>query len=171
MASRQWKRSAALLGMLVIMAAIGGLARAELGGNAVQPIAFSHKVHMEQQMDCATCHEHVERSPKATLPSNDICLGCHEDPRGKNPEEPKVRELAAQGPIPWVRVNRLPGHVYFSHRAHVTWGKLDCTQCHGNMAEATAPVTQSQIGHLTMSTCIGCHKERQVRTDCVTCHK
>ncbi len=136
-----------------------------------QPIAFDHALHMAKDTECTTCHEHVDSSPYATLPSNDVCMNCHDEPNGKSPEEPKVRELAAKGPIPWVQVNRLPGHVYFSHAAHVTRGKLDCKQCHGDMAKASAPVTRSQIAALTMSACRQCHLDRGVRNDCLTCHK
>ena len=65
----------------------------------VQPIAFDHALHMKKDMECATCHEHADTSIYATLPSNDVCMGCHDEPNGKNPEEPKVRELA-QGTHP-----------------------------------------------------------------------
>lgn len=156
--------------------AFAAAALAALGGcrgepPVTQPIAFNHAVHMTKDTECTTCHEHVESSAYATLPSNDVCMGCHEDPNGKDPEEPKVRTLAAKGPIPWVQVNRLVGHVYFSHAEHVTQGKLECKQCHGDMAKAARPVTESQIKGLTMSACMRCHAEHQVRDDCLTCHK
>ena len=137
-----------------------------------QPIRFSHKIHLAKpDVECGACHEGVDEGPYATLPPLDTCIGCHHDPVGKNPEEPRVREFVSAGEIPWVRVNRLPGHVYFDHRAHVKWGELDCSQCHGNMREAAEPVRSSQISDLKMARCIGCHTERGVRTDCVTCHK
>ena len=138
---------------------------------ATQPIAFSHQIHMAKDMDCSTCHEHADTSDYATLPSNGVCLDCHQDPVGKNPEEPKVRLLAAKGPIPWVQVNRLPGHVYFSHRAHVTWGKVECQHCHGDMAKASQPVTQTQIASLDMNACMRCHQKDHAHDDCLTCHK
>jgi hypothetical protein len=137
----------------------------------VQPIAFDHALHMKKDMECATCHEHADTSIYATLPSNDVCMGCHDEPNGKNPEEPKVRELAAKGPIPWVQVNHLAGNVYFSHAAHVTLGKMECKVCHGDMAQRSRPVDEPQIAWLTMGACEKCHEERHARNECLTCHK
>lgn len=141
-------------------------------GTATQPIQFSHKIHAEKDLECTSCHEGAETQSSATLPPMDTCMGCHGRAKGKNPEEPKVREFADKpGWIPWVQVNQLPGHVYFSHRAHVVWGKLDCKECHGDMAKADLPVTVSQIGSLSMRRCEGCHREKHASNDCVTCHK
>jgi len=39
------------------------------------------------------------------------------------------------GPIPWVRIHNLPDHVYFSHKQHVTVGKLECKDCLGKVEE------------------------------------
>lgn len=91
----------------------------------------------------------------------------------KKPEEARVRKeyWDAGKEMVWTRVNRLTGNVYFSHAAHVKYGKLDCKECHGDMAQATAPVSHSQIESLTMSRCMGCHIERSVGHDCFTCHK
>jgi c(7)-type cytochrome triheme protein len=97
---------------------------------------------------------------------------CHNEPKGTHPDEPRIRELAAAGrEIPWVRVNRLPGHVYFSHEAHVTYAAMDCSECHGPMKQESAPITTSQIGALTMGRCVACHRSRGVRDDCSVCHK
>src|ERR1035437_1156296 len=93
---------AAATAVAVVLAAIAALAFVPGKDKVSQPIAFSHKIHVAKDIDCSYCHEHVENSPKATLPSKQVCLGCHQKALGQNPEEPKVRALAAQGPIPWV---------------------------------------------------------------------
>lgn len=137
-----------------------------------QPIAFNHKRHLEENMTCVDCHKGVEKQAHATLPSTKACMLCHKEPQGKHPDEPKVRVYAERGePIPWIKVNRLPGHVYFSHAAHVTFAKMDCSECHGDMKNRTTPVTSSQIDTLNMDKCMECHKQKGVSTDCLRCHK
>lgn len=138
----------------------------------VQPLAFNHKRHIEEDIACKDCHKRVEDSPHATFPKIRQCLLCHEEAKGTHPDEPKIREYAKEGrEIPWIRVNRLPGHVYFSHEAHVRYAKLDCRECHGDMKQRTEPVTVSQIRHLDMDTCMRCHTENNVSNDCLRCHK
>ena len=38
-------------------------------------------------------------------------------------------------PIPWVRVHRLPGFVYFSHQVHHKQARLEGAVCHGTVAD------------------------------------
>lgn len=158
-----------LLGGGVILATILAGTPAE---TIQQPIAFNHKRHLAEGMACADCHKQVEKGPYATFPPMKQCLLCHSDPQGKHPDEPKIREFAERGEeIPWIQVNRLPGHVYFSHTAHVRHGKIGCQECHGDMKERTQPVTVSQIQNLTMERCMECHTQSKVSTDCLRCHK
>ncbi len=138
-----------------------------------QPIAFNHQRHIEgEELECVFCHEHVETQPHATLPFIDSCLMCHEEPQGNHPDESKIRNYAKRGEeIPWIQVNRLPGDVYFSHQVHVTFSKMDCKECHGNMSKQKEPVSLPNIAHLNMSKCMECHREKRVAIDCLRCHK
>jgi hypothetical protein len=137
-----------------------------------QPIAFNHAIHTEEGLGCVDCHIGAEDGPYATMPRIQLCMLCHEEDQGEHPDEAKLREYAAgPGAIPWVRVNRMAGHVYFSHEAHVTYAEMDCAECHGDMEVLTEPVTTSQIEHLTMERCMDCHAERRVSNDCLLCHK
>lgn len=138
-----------------------------------QPLRFSHKAHIDaEEMECLDCHAFAEKSAHATLPRIKDCSDCHSEPQGKHPDEPKVRDyLDAEREIPWIRVNRLPGHVYFSHRAHVGFAEMKCTECHGDMRNAVKPLVRSDIRHLTMSTCISCHREKKASNECSTCHR
>ena len=43
----------------------------------VQPIAYSHKVHLAQGLACATCHATSTSDDHATLPPSATCMGCH----------------------------------------------------------------------------------------------
>ena len=138
----------------------------------VQPIAFNHKRHLAEGLSCKDCHKRAETGPHATIPPVKACMLCHSEAKGTDPEEAKVRAFAEAGhDIPWIQVNRLPGHVYFSHAAHVGYAKMDCAECHGDMKDRTEPVTVSQIGHLTMDRCMTCHQSKGVSLDCLRCHK
>jgi hypothetical protein len=61
-------------------------------------------------------------------------------------------------PIPWVRINNLPDHVFFNHASHVNGG-LDCTDCHGEIKEMDR-IRQEQ--ELSMKWCLDCHMERKI---------
>jgi len=138
----------------------------------VQPMHFSHATHQAEDMACIDCHIRSEEGPYATTPGLRTCLLCHEEAQGEHPDEPLVREYAERDePIPWVQVNRVVGHVYFSHAPHIVRGEMDCADCHGDMTELDEPVVESQIEWLTMDACMDCHFEREVSNDCLLCHK
>lgn len=161
---------------LVLLAAVAVAAklasRSFRAPEVVQPIAFDHARHAQEELACLQCHENAETSPHASLPRISACMLCHNEAKGEHPDEPRIREYAEKKePIPWRQVNRLPGHVYFSHAMHVKLGKMDCAECHGDMAKLDKPPASSQIDHLTMSRCMECHAERGATNDCLACHK
>jgi hypothetical protein len=133
-----------------------------------QPIPFSHKLHSGQmEIPCQYCHSAARRSHSAGIPPLNTCMGCH---KVVGLDKPNIKWLTekynANEPVQWVKVHDLPDHVHFPHKMHVNAG-LACQECHG-------PVEQmdrvQQVAPLQMGWCIGCHKERQVSTDCLTCH-
>ena len=83
----------------------------------------------------------------------------------------KLIALAAGASPPAFRkLFRLPDHVYYSHRRHVTVAKLPCERCHGAIADTTAPPSRPLV-RVGMATCTGCHTRVSVRTDCTDCHR
>jgi menaquinone reductase, multiheme cytochrome c subunit len=141
-----------------------------------QPIAFDHALHLRVHLDdraltCVDCHAGAERAARAGLPAITTCLRCHMRPQGDPPsaKERQVRALA--GGVRWVQVTRNPGHVYFSHRAHVTIAKLACAGCHGDVATWTAPPIAPEARLVRMSGCLACHREQGAPTDCGACHR
>lgn len=139
------------------------------------PIPFSHKTHLVAGLTCATCHAQAETEAVAGIPSVTDCLDCHTAVGVQTPTlgrvGPQLEQMAARGEeIPWKQVYRVPGHVYFSHRRHVTLAQLDCALCHGDLSQVTAPVVR-QAAPLTMGRCLECHRQRQVTTDCLACHR
>ena len=137
-----------------------------------QPIAFNHARHAEEGLGCLDCHAAAAEGEYATLPLLSTCQLCHAEALGESPEEAKLLEFVERGEeIPWRLVNRVEGHVYFHHAAHVTLGKMECSECHGDMTQASVPPPASQIADLSMRRCMECHSERYVTNDCIACHK
>jgi mono/diheme cytochrome c family protein len=135
----------------------------------VQPIEFSHAIHAGSYgIDCQYCHADARRGVYAGVPSVARCMGCHKlvAARG-NPEVAKLQAYwSGQRAVPWVRIHKLPGFVYFTHKRHVQVG-LACQTCHGPV-ETMQRV--AQVAPLTMGWCVACHAERRGPLDCVVCH-
>lgn len=135
-----------------------------------QPIAFNHRLHAEA-VECETCHEYVRSSAHSGLPGLSTCLQCHEEPQTDKAEEKKVRALAAAGQEHVFRkLFRLPNNVFFTHRRHAGLAGLECTTCHGGIAQTESP-PGAPLVRITMDFCLGCHRERGVSTDCTRCHR
>lgn len=137
-----------------------------------QPIAFNHRIHVEDVgLPCTGCHEFAEERAAASVPNKTLCLNCHAEAISQNPEEDKIRQYAQRNEeIPWVRVHQTRPDVFFSHRRHVALGKIACTTCHGEMGKRERPPQKPPI-RLAMEDCIACHQQRRVSTDCLTCHR
>ena len=152
------------------LAAAAGFA---VSGNGGQPIQFNHKAHVSKGLDCAVCHRYVREQAFASLPPLQTCMMCHAAKISQNPEEGKIREFAAKKePLKWVRLYRLSpdAAAYFSHRRHVTIGKIDCVTCHGPMPEQTSPPPKALV-NFSMDFCLNCHQQKKVATACVNCHR
>jgi len=122
-----------------------------------QVVQFDHRHHVwDDGIDCRYCHQSVERSPSAGLPSTSVCMGCHEQIWNKSPllDEVRARYFTDRA-IPWSRVHRLPYFVYFNHSIHVNKG-VGCVTCHGRV-DRMAHV--EQVAPLTMGWCVDCHRD------------
>jgi len=136
--------------------------------STLQPIIFSHKLHAGSNgIPCLYCHRYTDKSPVAGIPSVADCRACH---RYISPEAPQIKKLMGywdkREPIPWVRVNSLPDHVYFPHMMHIR-ASIDCSTCHGDVA---AMERISRTASLKMGWCLGCHRQHKASIDCWTCH-
>ena len=112
------------------------------------------------------------------------CRGCHkfvkEDKENAqlDKELKELRKVFDEGkPVQWVRVHRVPDHVFFTHKRHVNSG-VACRECHGEVEKMEV---MRQVAPLTMGWCLECHKPQeqgqgahrllglpQVRTSCLT---
>ncbi len=141
-----------------------------------QPIKFSHKIHAgENEIACQYCHNSVEKSRHAGIPSVNICMNCHKSiQKTANPgSEVEIGKIYAasgfntktgnydlpQNPLKWIKVHTLPDHVYFNHSQHVVVGKQECATCHGDLKKMTVA---EQKTPLTMKWCIECHRKTEV---------
>ena len=128
-----------------------------VGYQPLQPVAFSHKVHVDQLgLDCRYCHHDVERSWFSNIPSSSTCMNCHNQVLKDDPRLALVRESAATGrPIAWVQVHKVPDYVYFNHAVHVNRG-ISCVECHGRVDQ------MDEVFHakpLSMAFCLECHRD------------
>ena len=135
----------------------------------VQPIAFTHKVHLANGLNCTVCHVGVDKGPDARIPSVNFCMTCHQVIATGKPEIQKVAAYLKRGEdIPWQRVYDYPpsAHVKFNHAPHIRAG-VDCATCHGDMRQRTVAV---RTVNMTMGFCVNCHKLKKASIDCTTCH-
>ncbi len=135
----------------------------------VQPIAYTHKVHLANGMDCTNCHTNVANGPVAGIPSIKLCMMCHQAVATDKPEIKKMAALYARGEdIQWQRVYDYSptSHVQFNHAPHIR-AKVECSTCHGDMRQRTVAV---RTVNLNMGYCVNCHKLRKVSVECITCH-
>lgn len=144
-----------------------------------QPIPFNHSIHLQIELatgalGCTDCHPGAARGVHAGLPALSRCLRCHMRPQGDppTPGERRVRAAAAGGgAFRWIQVTRNPGHVHFSHGAHVARAGMACADCHGDVSRWERPPTRPEAGLTDMQRCIACHRAEGAPTDCATCHQ
>lgn len=138
------------------------------GYKPTQPIPFSHKIHAgDRKIPCEYCHSSARRSASAGIPPLNNCMGCHKIV-ATDRENIKILTEAytKKETINWIKVHDLPDHVRFSHQPHVAGG-VTCQECHG--AVETMEVVE-QWAPLQMGWCISCHNQKEVSTNCMTCH-
>ena len=167
------KRRLAIGVLALTMAAVGfaaGRTALRPTERVTQPIRFNHQRHVKiVALECSACHEYFSTSDHSGLPSLALCKGCHAEALTESPEEQKLLKLG--DPLPaFQKLFRLPDHARYSHRRHVASGGLTCETCHGAIAETTAPPA-SPLVRITMDTCMACHADRGVKTDCTHCHR
>jgi hypothetical protein len=134
---------------------------------ADQPIAFNHKLHVEQGLDCVDCHKGAEKKHVAGLPQMKDCLVCHQTIATGNPDIQKMTMLSrSKIRLDWVRVYQTPDFVFFSHKDHVKAGET-CETCHGPVA--TREVLAKEVS-TNMAACMNCHAQRGATMECFFCH-
>lgn len=164
----------ALLGLVAALMAlaVAGVTVATARRPAAQPIAFNHRLHVEQvELACTDCHLHATSGARATIPNVTVCGDCHAEALTDSPEEARVvAHVKAGTPIPWRKVYWVPDHVFFSHRRHTAIAGIECATCHGGVAQREVPLTRRLVP-VTMDRCMECHARTGASNDCILCHR
>lgn len=157
-----------VIGAAVVLGAIYAQTTADFTGQDRQPIAFSHQRHAgELQIDCLFCHRGARISPIASVPSVYLCITCHRSLREQTPETEKLLAYwNDKEPIPWIRLQRLPDFVQFTHEMHLDAG-FQCADCHGEVERMSQT---PRAATFEMGWCIDCHERNGASLDCFTCH-
>ena len=135
-----------------------------------QPIAYSHRAHVEQGLVCVDCHVSAAIAERATLPPTSTCMSCHNKTTTRSAEIEKLAGYdGRKADVPWARVYRLPEYVFFSHQVHVAPAtQLTCDTCHGDVA--TMDATQ-KVRDTSMAACMECHRATSAPNLCDSCHE
>ncbi|MCS7024412.1 MAG: cytochrome c3 family protein [Bryobacteraceae bacterium] len=141
----------------------------KLPGDPVpQPIAYSHKTHVALGLQCLNCHTMPGEGLEATYPPESFCMGCHQSVKVDSPEIQKLAAYAREKKrIPWVRIYQVPDMVWFNHTLHVKEARIECSLCHGDVAQRDVLFKEKSTG---MMACMDCHALRQAPNGCDTCH-
>ena len=135
-------------------------AYSRVGFTPVQPINFSHELHVGKVgLDCTFCHSSVTDSAVASIPTTLVCWNCHGQEKGAirwdSGQLAPLREARQSGlASPWVRVHKLPDYAFFNHAVHVQRG-VSCVSCHGRVDQMDV-VRHEQP--LSMAWCLDCHR-------------
>lgn len=132
-----------------------------------QPLPFNHAKHTG--LTCSACHAGVTTTARAQLPAPAVCAKCHAT-APVTVAEADWERLQSIGVRFWTPVTKMPDHVMFSHRRHVTLAGLACASCHGDIGQRTTPPGRMPV-RLVMNTCLGCHRAEGASEDCTECHR
>ena len=59
----------------------------------VQPIAYTHTVHLAKGLPCTFCHVGVDQGPEARIPGVNVCMSCHSVDRHRPARDQEDRRL------------------------------------------------------------------------------
>lgn len=163
-----------------------------------QPVAFSHKTHVEAQgMECGECHFLRKDGTFAGLPGIESCASCHTDLIGDTEAEKAffTEYIEKNRQIPWLVYAKQPDNVFFSHAAHSEavcsscheelTGPVLCSKCHMDMQNMETPppherniLTSYSRQTMKMEYCERCHANpghtdgsTRASNACFVCHK
>jgi len=152
--------------MVAVLASVAGFAYTRIARSSYltgrymerqPPVQFSHKHHVgDDGIDCRYCHQTVETTASAGMPSTQTCMNCHSQIWSDSPYlEPVRASFRDNKPIEWERVHDLPEYTYFNHSIHVAKG-VGCSTCHGQIDNMPAVFQENT---LQMEWCLACHRK------------
>lgn len=126
-----------------------------------QPVAFSHKTHIEKmKLKCTFCHYDAVTKKNANIPATHNCMTCHLAFRNEA-ESIKPLNLSddSDSVLIWKRLYKLPSYVHFSHKNHVN-RQIDCSSCHNKVEETDS---NKIMVRMTMKWCLDCHRNPELK--------
>lgn len=156
---------AALLSWLAVSACLSITSQA----TRTEP-SFPHRVHVvDNQLACTFCHGTAVAGERPGMPPPELCATCHDK---FDDDKPASRRITAffdeHSRYRTVAESGLTEDVMFSHRHHVNDANIDCTVCHGDVAEQTSVPLQPLA---TKAMCMNCHQDRGMTNECSECHR
>lgn len=128
-------------------------------------IKFSHTFHVKEQgIACEDCHTAAKTSKLSSdtlLGNHDVCKTCHDDQISNNC---LYCHTTQENIVPIKRPER---EIIFSHELHIVGHNMKCEVCHAGMDTVVYATSRNMP---QMVTCMNCHSEEKVSTNCETCH-
>jgi len=135
------------IGAAIVLFLTGGFFYFRWSSAIRQPLQFSHRQHVLQNISCARCHQVTD-----TLPEISTCAPCHPD-------------MATVKSVSWQKVYRVAPDIIFSHKEHT---EFSCATCHQQMTSAKRWIHERRF---PMDFCMECHAQRGAKNECRTCHQ
>lgn len=135
-------------------------------------LIFSHATHLDQEIECVTCHEPPLGHFETPAPMMMACLSCHEGETAPNECENchrKLEEIAPGVDEPAVHLDPDPKTRKTCAKCHDV--DVWCEQCHGVIMPHPAS-WKKQHGELALTqsdVCVKCHQSKDP-TFCIDCH-
>ena len=142
-----------------------------LGSRTGQPISFNHKKHLEQGLECDSCHRYFKTQTFSGMPDIAICLECHKEPVTKNPEEEKIRQFEKKERANPLETRSTGSPIMFSSPIGDmwSWGKWSARPVTEISRQSEKPPSRPWV-KMTMNWCMDCHAKKKVTNDCLACH-
>ena len=169
--------------VLVLWILLGGWKWFGLGGDPARSIKNNHSIHVKKEgMECTDCHEGALEKKAAGMPSMQFCSDCHEENMDLNNRQKcsfchtaaldKLETATpgenAKGTLGVVLGPKPLKDVKFSHQRHK---EFPCAHCHGEIGKDTHVLLPTDQYMPKPVQCHECHAQKNVSTDCQTCHE
>ncbi|MCK5075026.1 MAG: cytochrome c3 family protein, partial [Calditrichia bacterium] len=127
-------------------------------------IKFSHKLHLENEVECETCHQNAANSQTGKdnlMPSMESCSDCHDI------EEENECGICHSNINEPGEITRIQSYsLLFSHEKHLK-SNINCLKCHADINKKEF----AGVYHLpAMDKCMNCHTKKTVTNQCNACH-
>ncbi len=158
------------LGALLCLAGcflVDGLTQSE------QPFAFSHRLHVEEGLECSDCHSSWEDSEDAGMPRPAQCALCHAQLDAEKTPDRRVATLFEDQTFRATRAGQQSDEVLFSHQSHATRAQ-DCMVCHADVGSDDGTLAKHGPElRMTMEACLACHDAGTGprEPECAACHQ